>query len=166
MAISNINWGSIKKREAAQTLVDILQQDPVINGQLIFGWPMGPGIEGQKGAFTCDAVLISDTGQVTVIDLAQDSDPDFPGNYRERQDHGYNIVHSALATNKELVNRRDLKVNVQTITLAPGVPQQDAGNPETPLIDTSNLVEKLREFQSRQSPDVDASQVYNSIIDS
>lgn len=79
---------------------------------------------------------------------------------------GYNIVRSALATNKKLLNRPDLKVNIQTITLAPGVAEQDTDDSDTHPVDTPNLAAQVRKFQARPMPEVDPSEVYHSIIDS
>lgn len=166
MAISDTSWGIIHKKEAAQTLLQVLQEDPVIDGRLIFGWPMGPAMNGNKGSFACDAVLVSPKGHVTIIDLAQPSDPEFPGNYQARQDHAYNIARAAVAVNQGLVERRNLKVYVQTVTFAHDAVETDPDNSETPMVNTDQVAGKIREFQARSIPEIDPDQVYHSLIDS
>ena len=165
MAITDTLWGSIKKPGAARMLRELLDGSEEITGRLIFGWPVGPNLPGQKGAFICDAVLVSDQGQVTVIDLAEDAVPGLPDNYRGRQDHAYNIVRGLLTGRTGLVKGRTPKVLPQTVTFAPEAVQIDPGHPETPLVDRSGLVGKVLEFQARPPEDVDPQEVVNAVIE-
>ena len=110
MPVTVALWGIIKKARAARILKETLDASQEIGGQLIFGWPVGPNLDGQKGSFSCDAVLISDQAQVTVIDLAEDADLGLLGNYQERQHHAHNIVRSSIIRTPGLVDRRTPKV--------------------------------------------------------
>ena len=162
MAITDTLWGSIKKPGAARMLKELLDGSEEITGRLIFGWPVGPNLPGKKGAFICDAVLVSDQGQVTVIDLAEDTGPD---NYRERQDHAYNIVRGLLTGRTGLVEGRTPKVLPQTVTFAPEAGRTDPGHPETPLVNRSGLVRKVLEFQARPPEDVDPQEAMNAVME-
>ena len=165
MAITDTLWGGIKKPGAARMLRELLDGSEEITGRLIFGWPVGRNLPGKKGAFACDAVLISDQGQVTVIDLAEDAGPGLPDNYRERQDHACNIVRGLLTSRAGLVKGRTPKALPQTVTFAPEADRTDPSHPETPLVNRSGLVRKVLEFQARPPEDVDPQDVVKAVME-
>ena len=165
MAIQDTSYGIIKSPQAAEVLSSTLRSSPDITGRLIFGWPIGPNIPGQKGSFSCDAVLVSGQGQVTVIDFAQEADPLSSSEYRDRQDQAFNLVLAHLNAEPALMDRRESQVVPQTVTLAPLADRTDPDNPEIPLVNGQDLIRKLLEFQ--QTPparNVDPETVYDAIM--
>lgn len=164
MSVTVALWGVIKKARAARILKETLDASQEIGGQLIFGWPVGPTLDGQKGSFSCDAVLISDQGQVTVIDLAEDADLGLLGNYQERQHHAHNIVRSCITSTPGLVDRRTPRVLPQTLTFAPEAGQVDPDHPETPLVNRTDLARKLAELQADAPQGVPPETVLEAIL--
>ena len=92
---------------------EIVGKADSLSGELIYGSPL-TGTE--DGVFTVDAVLVSDLGQVAVIDLAEGREA---GEYRERQDRGFNLIARLLRMNQELMEGRRLRVHIQTLTFGP-----------------------------------------------
>ncbi len=161
MAIRDTLWGSIKKPGAARMLKELLDGSEEITGRLIFGWPVGPNLPGEKGAFACDAVLVSDQGQVTAIDLGPAADQE---SRLDRQDGAYNLIKGQVSRERELTQGRNIKVYIQTITFDP-----EAGNTEPdeltyPVVNQEDLLRKLLEFQADPPEVLDGQQVYKAIL--
>ena len=88
------------KTEATRALEEIVGKADSLSGELIYGYPL-TGTE--DGVFAVDAVLVSDLGQVAVIDLAEGREA---GEYWERQDRGFNLILGLLRMNRELMTTR------------------------------------------------------------
>ena len=160
MSIQHIIHGNVKKPQAAEQLKQLLTESEQITGTLLFGWSVGPG---KDQAFTVDAVLISDKGQVTAIDLAEGPSPGALGDYHNRQDQAFCIVESQLRSDRNLMDGRKLKIKVQTITFSPESDLTDPEHPEHPLAN-NNLVGKLLQFQDAPPDDVDPDKVMDAVL--
>ena len=124
-----------------------------LTGTLLTGYPVG-----------IDAVLVSDKGQVTVIDLVQGPNP---SNYRERQDQAFVAVDRLLRMNPRFTTGRTLRITVQTVTMATGILQPRLDDQEHPLANTATIVRALQDFQNTLTPKgdgMDHDSVLNQIM--
>ena len=84
--IEDITRGSVRKPQATQALEEIIRNEESISGKMVYGYPVST----EDGVtFAVDAVIVSDRGMLTVIDLTQEDDP---GDYEDRQDRAYKLV--------------------------------------------------------------------------
>lgn len=121
-----------------------------LTGTLLTGYPVG-----------VDAVLVSNKGQVTVIDLVQGPDP---GDYRERQDQAFVAVDRLLRMNPRFMAGRTSRITIQTITMATGVLRPDLNDQEHPLANTATIVRALQGFQDTLAPEGDGID-HDSVLD-
>jgi superfamily I DNA and RNA helicase len=96
-------------------LIDSLSSDVSITGQLFIGYPI---IGTPDGRHAVDAMLVSEKLGLVLFDLVEGTDPK---DFDARQDDAYNFMRARLNTYRELFDRRELKINLVTITFAPGV---------------------------------------------
>ena len=127
----------------------LVKRSPNLTGQVIYRYPIGPST---NGTFTVDAVIVSDQGQITVVDFTEDT---HPGNHRERQDNGFNLVESKIRLHDDLRNGRVSKVIPQTLTFGPHITKADETDPEYPVANTTNLIRLLETYQDTPTKDVD-----------
>ena len=142
--------GSPKQGQATEGLKALLERSEELTGTLFLAYPL-----------KTDAVIISDRGQVTVIDL-HDEPP--AGNYRERQDEGFQAVTGLLQTHRDLMNGRNPRSRVQTISIASGLFRPDAENTEHPLVNMANAAGELEKFQQHPPHDVDPKTVVKLLL--
>lgn len=165
MALTSISHGGIRNVQAAEALKAALISSPDSTGKLIFGWPIGPNTAGTNGAFVCDAVLVSNEGQVTVFDLTEETTPLDNPNYKGRQDHAYNLVMAHLMAERSLTVNRRCCLDPRTITFAPNANTTDPDHPETPVVNGTDLLRKVAEFQKELPPsNIDPETVYNAVL--
>ena len=165
MTVKMLTHGDHRCKQAATDLTEALltSHDPM--GGLITAWPIGRNTKGLKGAFACDAVLVSPQGNITVIDLTEETNPN-PEDYTERQNKAYNIVMARLMSKTSLTHRRQCRVSVHTVTFAPNAARTDQNHPETPLVNKEDLLHKLLELQQTpQDPGVDTEEVHKAILE-
>ncbi len=146
------------KPQATRALEEIAGKADSLSGELIYGYPL-TGTE--DGVFTVDAVLVSDLGQVAVIDLAEGREA---GEYRERQDRGFNLIVRLLGANRELMKGRRLRVHVQTLTFGPELEFSDETDPEHPVVTGETLLEALERCQAEQETGVDPNTVLSEVL--
>ena len=146
------------KPEATRALEEIIGKADSLSGELVYGYPL-TGTE--NGLFTVDAVLVSDEGQVAVIDLAQGRDA---GEYRERQDRGFNLIVRLLRMDGELMEGRRLRVHIQTLTFGPELDSGDETDPEHPVVTGETLLEALERCQAEQETGVDPNTVLSDVL--
>ena len=156
--IRNIIRGINQKPEATRALEEIIGRADSLSGAMIYGYPL-TGTE--DGVFTVDAVLVSDEGQVTVIDLAEGREAD---EYREKQDRGFNLIVSRLRMNRELMEGRRLRVHIQTLTFGPELESVDKTDPEHPVVTKETLLEALERYQAEQEPGVNPDTVLSEVL--
>jgi superfamily I DNA and RNA helicase len=111
----SIVQGTNSKPASSRALVACFAQYPTANGELFIGYPI---IGTPEGRHPIDALWISPEKGVVVFDIVEGSDP---GDYTERQDDAANKLEARLKAHKELMRRRDLLVQIHTLSFAPGI---------------------------------------------
>ena len=141
--------GTHRHPKAAIAFENLVKMSPNLTGQVIYRYPTGPTA---NGTFTVDAVIVSDQGQITVVDFTEDT---HPGDHQKRQDNGFNLVESKVRLHNNLRNGRVSKVIPQTITFGPHITSTDETDPEHPVANTTNLIRLLETYQHTPPKDVD-----------
>ena len=134
----SIVHGTNDKPAATDELVSGLR-DQDLNGQLLIGYPV---MASPDGRYAIDALLVSPDQGLVCFDLVEGTDL---GNYVARQDEAYNRLYARLMPHKGLVRRRNLLVDIATVTYAPAVPHTVADQ-EYPVLDGSSLVRHLKKL--------------------
>ncbi len=155
--IHSITRGINHKPGATGAFEKIVRKASSLSGDLVYGYPF-TGTE--EGMFTVDAFLVFHQGQVAVIDLAEGREP---GDYRERQDWGFNLITSMLRMNRELMEGRRLRVHLQTLTFGPELEHGDETDPERPVVTRESLLPLLERCQAAQAAGVDRNTVLSEV---
>jgi len=77
-----------------------------------------PIIGTAEGRHAIDALLVSPEKGIVVFDLVEGSDP---GDFGSRQDDSANKIEARLKMYRELMERRELRIKVHTVSFAPGL---------------------------------------------
>ena len=136
MPIKHFNRGRNSKPQATRAFEEIVANHPHLDGEVIYGYPL---YRYPEGLHVVDAVLVSETGHVTVVDLIEDADL---SGYRERQDNSYNLVDLRLRQNPDFRHRRSLLVPIQTVSYGPELTEPD-DDPEYTVATNNTLAEFL-----------------------
>ena len=131
--------GTTDKTEMMDALKNAVARSEYLTGRLYIGWPIG-----------AEATLISDRGQVTAIDLSS-TQPD--QDYQERQDTAFVAVDRTFRLEPALMERRQPRIDVKTLTVCAGVRQTFPDDPEHPLVAVSGAARKLEELQQNFAPE-------------
>ncbi|WP_370500248.1 DEAD/DEAH box helicase [Mycolicibacterium sp. jd] len=117
--------GTNDKPAASSALAAALKGLPDLDGVLMIGFPI---ISAPDGRHPIDAVLISPRHGVVVFDVVEQ--PDL-GDYQDRQDVAATRLQQRLLGYKDLLDRRQLKVDIAAATFAPRIadPQYAKGYP-------------------------------------
>ena len=99
---------------ASEKLVRILRETPRLTGQLYIGFPI---VRSSEAAHPIDALLLFQDGSLLLFDLVDGQEP---GDYRQRQDDAYNWMEARLKLHSSLVDKRKLRITINTISYAPG----------------------------------------------
>ena len=156
--IHRIIRGINHKPGATRALEDIVRKTDSLSGELIYGYPL-TGTE--DGVFAAAAVLVSDQGQTAIIDLAEGRKL---GEYRERQDRGFNLIVCRLQMNRELMEGRRLRVHTLTLTFGPELETGDETDPEQPVITKKGLLRFLGRLPAFQEAGVDPDTVLSEVL--
>ena len=156
--IENITRGSIRKPQAAQALEEIIRNDESISGRMVYGCPVSTE---NDITFTVDAVIVSDRGLVTVIDLVQEDDP---GDYGDRQDRAFNLVKCKLQMDRRLTRKRTLLADIQTVTFRTQADRDDESDPERPVVGPSGILDFIQRHQAREHEDLDPEVVMDAVM--
>lgn len=113
--------GTNDKPAASQALVDAFHGLSNVSGELLVGFPVFNGVDGSVSA---DAIFLSPRHGPVLIDLVEGADP---GDYQARQDEIARLLQGRLLSHKELVRRRNLLVEPQTVTFGPALPASMTG---------------------------------------
>ena len=138
--IGGINY----KPRATRVLKEIVRKTDSLSGGLICGYSI---TDTENGVFAADAILVSDQGQTTIIDVAEGREL---GEYQERQDWGFNLIVGTLQANPRLMEGRRLRVHTRTLTFAPELEVGDETDPEHPVITKKGLIHFLERCQAAQ----------------
>lgn len=144
----NIVWGSTDKPVSSKQLATLLSAEADLEGTLYIGYPI---IGTPEGAFPIDALLVSPTKGLVLFSVVEGK---ILPNHVEVQDEGFNKMQAKLFQHQTLIYKRQLRVNVNTVTFAPAVARLDADD-EHPLCNAGNLVsviEALGDFDQKVYP--------------
>jgi superfamily I DNA and RNA helicase len=108
--------GSSLHPVASGRLANTLIQSGHINGVLYIGYPV---LGSPEGPFRIDALLLSPEKGVVIFDLVEGRSI---GDAAERQDLAYRRMQAKLLQNSSLSRRRELAVEISTITFSPAAP--------------------------------------------
>ena len=131
--------GTSLKPAASRSLADLMSRETNFSGQLFIGFPVmaTPG-----GPHLIDALLVSADKGIILFDLIEGPNT---GDYGSRQDDSANILEARLKTHRELMDRRNLLIDVHTISFAPGVPNLNPEDQDDYLIvNSQSLMPKLQ----------------------
>ncbi|MFC1915220.1 DEAD/DEAH box helicase [Chloroflexota bacterium] len=112
----SISRGTNKKPAASDALVKFFSDYEGCSGQLMIGYPI---IGTAEGRYPIDAILVSPEKGIVVFDLIEGTDPD---DFGARQDDSANKLEARLKTYRALTERRNLLVEIHTLSFAPGIP--------------------------------------------
>ena len=151
--------GLVDEQEATTEFENIVTSNPhLASGKILYGYPTF--ITGKGTSISPDAVFIAPNGHVTIIHMSQAPLPE----YRERQDHCFNAVYRKLGVNPTMRNKRKMRVNLQTVSFVPDLPESDLSDPDYPVVNRQNLANVLREFRQQGSDGLDQEQVVTSLM--
>ncbi len=138
---TSIVQGTNSKPVSSRELVKFFSSLKTGDGELWIGSPI---IASPEGSFPIDAVWVSPSKGIVIFDLIES--PDISG-FEERQDDLANKLESRLKNYKELMNRRDLVVEIHTISFAPRLATTDyLAESEYVLVNLDSLPTALNEF--------------------
>ena len=132
--------GASTKPAASGALVEALAGVPNLAGRLFIGFPI---IRRATGPQAVDALWISKEKGIVIFDLVEGDDI---GNYQERQDDAFNAIASGLRLDRRLVDRRDLRIPVNTVSFAPQC--ADAKEDGYTVIGGANIANNLSALNS------------------
>lgn len=105
--------GTTQKPASSGELVKLLAKVPDLSGQLFIGYPI---IGTATGPHHVDALFVSEEMGIVIFDLIEGTGI---GQYKERQDDSFNKLHARLRVYPHLMNRRELRVPIQTVSFSP-----------------------------------------------
>ena len=143
--LSSVIHGSNYNEPPVRHLVELLQQSPDNLGQAVTGYPLMA--VNDRRPWTPDVLLVSPEGQIIIFDLATGRKA---GDHVERLDLGANLVMGKLRLNPRARHRRQLIIDVSTVTFGPNVVRTCPEHPETPIVNESQLLDKVAQLQQRQ----------------
>lgn len=153
--------GTNDKPVSSDSLTKLMSRETGFSGQLLIGFPV---IATPEGPYPVDALLISKDKGIILFDLIEGSNA---GDYRSRQDDSANILEARLKTHRDLMDRRNLLIDIHTISFAPGVPHlySPVQDDYYPLVNPSSLVPELKKFEWKR-PDKEIYEKALSAIES
>lgn len=135
----NTVWGSTDKPVSSKRLAELLSAVAELEGTLYIGYPI---IGTPEGSFPIDALLVSPTKGLVLFSVVEGKTlPD----YAEAQDEGFNKMKAKLFQHQALIRKRELLVDIHTVTFAPAIAQLD-GDDEYRLCNADNLVSAIKEL--------------------
>lgn len=136
--------GASTKPAASGALVDALEHVPSLAGQLFIGFPIIRTANGRPQAV--DALWISEEKGIVIFDLVQGGEL---GDYQARQDDTFNAIVSRLRPDRRLMDRRNLRIPVNTVSFAPQC--VDAEEDGYTVIGGTDVADKLSALDSWHS---------------
>jgi superfamily I DNA and RNA helicase len=135
--------GSNNKPVASEMLIESMRSIPGLHGQLWVGFPLLGGLD---GSYPVDAIFFSPKFGAVAIDLVEGSNL---GDYTARQGDTVRLLQSRLLQHRELVRKKKLAVEVQSLTFAPAIVDtaiQSAREDDYPLANSTSLASELDEL--------------------
>lgn len=119
-----------------------LQAD--LSGRLSIGYPI---IGTSEGLHFVDALWVSDQKGIVLFDLIEGGDQGNVEGYESRQDDSFNKLEGRLKSHPALMQRRNLRIPIHTISFAPGVSNLPQSNDVYPIVNgEAELSEALNRF--------------------
>lgn len=144
----DIVWGSTEKPVSSKQLAEILSKENGIEGTLYISYPI---IGTPEGPFPIDALLVSPGKGLVLFNLVEGKEL---GQYTDEQDEVFNKMQAKLLQHQSLIHKRELRVQIHTVTFAPAVPNLDNfEDEEYPLCSADTLAERVARL-SGQDADV------------
>jgi superfamily I DNA and RNA helicase len=140
----NTVWGSTDKPISSGRLAELLSAETELEGTLYIGYPI---IGTPDGSFPIDALLVSPTKGLVLFGVIEGKNL---AGYSEAQDEGFNKMRAKLLQHQALISRRQLLVDIHTLTFAPAIAQPD-GDDEHPVCNSDNLVTTISELEELDS---------------
>ncbi len=135
--------GTSPKPVASRSLADLMSRETDFSGQFFIGFPV---IATPEGPHLIDALLVSADKGIILFDLIEGSNIE---DYESRQDDSANILEARLKTHRELMERRNLLIDIHTISFGPAVSNRysQVQDDYYPLVNPSSLMPKLKKFE-------------------
>ncbi len=141
----NIIRGATNKPFASNKLKEYFQKANNLNGQLFIGYPIIGTVE---GAYPIDALWVSPESGLVAFNLIENK---LDEDYKETQDDYANKIEAKLRGYSQLVNRRELCVEISVITFAPFVLELDESNKDYPLVNMDTIDNVIRTIKWENS---------------
>ena len=136
--------GTTQKPASSNELTKLVASAPDLSGRLFIGYPI---LGTSTGSYPIDALLVSEDGGVVIFDLVEGTDP---GDYQGRQDDSFNKLEAKLKVYPQLTVRRNLRVPIETISFAPGVPALSQNEEEYRIANRQTIINALRQLQGKK----------------
>ena len=133
--------GTNDKPVSSGELAQILSGRTDLSGQLLIGYPI---ISTPEGRCIIDALLVCPARGIILFDLIQGTRT---SDYGKRQDDLANKLEARLKTHSNLMQRRELRLPIHTLSFAPGVNNLHEHTKDEYLIaNRDNLIQTLQAF--------------------
>ena len=133
--------GTNSKPAASHELVEAMSDQTALSGQLFIGYPI---ISTPEGPYSLDAIWISADKGIVLFDLIEGTEI---GDYELRQDDSANKLEARLRPHSELTRRRELRIEIHTLSFAPAVSNLTSYvQDDYPIVNTSSLMDELKKL--------------------
>lgn len=137
-------WGSTDKPLASKRLAQLLSAQANLEGTLYIGYPI---IGTPEGSFPIDALLVSPAKGLVIFTVVEGKTlPD----YAAAQDEGFNKMQAKLLQHQNLIRKRQLIVDIHTVTFAPAIANLKSDADYT-ICNAENLVSAIQELRDSKS---------------
>ena len=136
----NIIMGATQKPLASEELKKIFTENQNLEGYLYIGYPIIGTVE---GAFSIDALWISREHGLVIFNLVENKDIE---NYQDLQDDCANKIEAKLKGYKQLVEKRNLCVDINVLTFAPKLKKIEEFDEDYPLVNSETLYKILDSY--------------------
>ena len=142
----NIVMGATQKPLACEELKKFFSEHNNLDGYLYIGYPI---IATNEGGYPIDALWISEVHGLVIFNLIENKNIE---DYQELQDDSANKIDAKLKNYKQLVHKRTLCVEINVVTFAPFIRDEDTPTDEDyPLVNTNSLYNTLMNFTWTQN---------------
>ena len=142
----NIVMGATQKPLACEELKKFFSEHNNLDGYLYIGYPI---IATNEGGYPIDALWISEVHGLVIFNLIENKNIE---DYQELQDDSANKIEAKLKNYKQLVHKRTLCVEINVVTFAPFIRDEDTLTDEDyPLVNTNSLYNTLMNFTWTQN---------------
>ena len=132
--------GSTTHPEAAEFLVTALTEENIFTGFLYVGFPI---VLSSNKPTPIDALLIDRSCGIVLFDLVEGTEA---GEYKRRQDDAYNALEGRLKPHRKLVDGRVLRIDLQTLTVAPACTSPLTAGPSAIVYTSDELLAAIRQM--------------------